>query len=537
MMKKLAVLLLSLVLTLGMSMSAFADSTTPQEAVDYQQKMEVIQAIEENVEVDGTITGVFGECEEAPDSAGEVAAAAYSARTLSRTLEDFFYPSPDMMYQGYKQNSTYTIEFFMGNITQSSTYEIVLSNDSEVLTSHVVYGAEKEPGEWIYSLTWKTSNLPAGEYYFETFLNGELTEMLPVYITTGNVLMTGLLLGSEYDEVAIGAETALSAVYQPVNTTDRYQVTWSCSDSSVLQLIEYDVINKGVSVVGLKAGTATITATAGGYSASYEIKVFDPEAAKAEIGEFVTRLYEVCLDRTPDADGKEYWVERLYNETCTGVEAAYGFVFSNEFLNKNLCNEDFVEQLYKAFMGRASDPTGKGYWVDNLKSGKTREEVFNGFALSKEFGDLCYTYYIVQGEGIDIPTYGTVPRGSCSICGAQDGVTAFVKRLYSICLDREADADGLADWTNQLWNHTNSGSGVAYGFIFSKEFTEKNYSDSDYVEYLYKAFMGRASDPAGKSDWLNRMSSKGWTRKQVFDGFVGSQEFTAICNEYGILRD
>lgn len=62
-------------------------------------------------------------------------------------------------------------------------------------------------------------------------------------------------------------------------------------------------------------------------------------------------------------------------------------------------------------------------------------------------------------------------------------------------------------------------------------------SNSDYVEYLYNAFMDRASDPAGKTDWLNRMETSGQTREQVFDGFAGSQEFTNICENYGIRRD
>ena len=74
-------------------------------------------------------------------------------------------------------------------------------------------------------------------------------------------------------------------------------------------------------------------------------------------------------------------------------------------------------------------------------------------------------------------------------------------------------------------------------FIFSQEFIHKKYSNEDYIEKLYEAFMGRGSDPAGKSDWLNRMSKQKWTREQVFDGFVGSQEFTNICKSYGITRD
>ena len=273
------------------------------------------------------------------------------------------------------------------------------------------------------------------------------------------------------------------------------------------------------------APTATPTAT----------PTAKPTAAPTGVETFVTRLYEVCLNRAPDAAGKTYWVDKLESKAASGTQAAYGFVFSNEFKAKNYCNEDYAKQLYRAFMGREFDQSGLDNWVGKMASGTTREEVFNGFSQSTEFAKICATYGITLGDPIAIPQYGTVPTGACSVCGAQDGVTAFVTRLYSVCLDRKPDNAGLKDWTNKLWNHTQSGRDVAYGFIFSKEFTGKNYSNADYVEYLYKAFMDRSSDAAGKADWLNRMK-QGWTREQVFDGFVGSQEFTKICNSYGIVR-
>lgn len=255
-----------------------------------------------------------------------------------------------------------------------------------------------------------------------------------------------------------------------------------------------------------------------------------------DVEAFVAQLYNVCLDREPDKSGLNLWTSRLKAKEESGVSAAYGFIFSNEFKNKNLCNEDYIEQLYKAFMGRSSDAEGKKLWLKELSSGKTREEVFNGFALSNEFANLCKKYGINQGTAIEIPKYGTVPTGSCSVCGKEDGVTGFVKRLYKVCLNRNADASGLADWTGKLWNHTSTGRSVAYGFIFSAEFTGKNYNDADYVEHLYEAFMGRSSDAAGKTTWM-KLLKEGWTREQVFDGFVGSKEFSDICSSYGIVRD
>ena len=271
----------------------------------------------------------------------------------------------------------------------------------------------------------------------------------------------------------------------------------------------------------------------------YVEELFDAKVYKG-LEEFVARLYRICLSREPDAAGLKDWTGKLRNRQITGVQAAYGFVFSREFIGRNLCNSDYVEQLYQAFMGRKSDAAGKTDWVGKLSRGVTREEVFNGFALSVEFDNLCNIYGIEQGRGISIPAKGTVANGKCAICGKteavpDDGVTGFVKRLYSVCLNREADTVGLSDWTNRLRKHQITGRDAAFGFFFSPEFINKKYSDSTYVEYLYTAMMGRASDKGGKNDWLNRLAT-GWTREMVFDGFAGSQEFTGICADYDITR-
>ncbi len=311
--------------------------------------------------------------------------------------------------------------------------------------------------------------------------------------------------------------------YSAVQLTDGYTVT--SSDESVLSV-------EGTTVTAVSSGTATITVSAGGLTAVTEtITVHRP------VADFVTRLYDVCLNREPDDAGKADWVSRLKNGTETGASAAYGFIFSTEFQNYNYCNTDYVKQLYRAFMGREYDEAGLSDWVAALESGTTREEVFNGFSQSVEFQNICAEYNIVLGDPIAVPQYGTVPHGACSVCGETDGVTAFVTRLYNICLDREPDEAGLADWTGQLWAHTKSGRDVAFGFIFSQEFINKNLDGESYVEYLYSAFFDRASDASGKADWLNRMANEGYSREDVFNGFVGSTEFDNLCKKYGITRD
>ncbi|MBR1797163.1 MAG: DUF4214 domain-containing protein [Clostridiales bacterium] len=111
---------------------------------------------------------------------------------------------------------------------------------------------------------------------------------------------------------------------------------------------------------------------------------------------FVERLYVQALDRNSDADGKAYWTSRLVSGEYTGIQVARGFLYSQEFLNKDLSNEEYVTILYATFLGRTPDEVGFAYWIDKLESGSSRDDVFLGFAYSPEFGALCAQYGIVR---------------------------------------------------------------------------------------------------------------------------------------------
>ncbi|MBO6090393.1 MAG: DUF4214 domain-containing protein [Lachnospiraceae bacterium] len=113
---------------------------------------------------------------------------------------------------------------------------------------------------------------------------------------------------------------------------------------------------------------------------------------------YVERLYKICLDRIGDKDGQKNWVEQLIKGEITGTECARRFIFSTEYTNKNLSDEEFVENLYLAMFGRPSDASGKAGWLEALDNGNTRDEVFAGFANSPEFDNMCKAYGINRGS-------------------------------------------------------------------------------------------------------------------------------------------
>jgi len=120
-----------------------------------------------------------------------------------------------------------------------------------------------------------------------------------------------------------------------------------------------------------------------------------PPGAMARV--FVTRLYRTTLGREPDAGGLNNWTNHLINGR-SGAAVAYGFVFSPEMFARNLTNDQFVEVLYNAMLGRPSDAVGKAHWVSRLNGGHSRYHVFVAFVESPEFGSLCSAHGIVRGN-------------------------------------------------------------------------------------------------------------------------------------------
>ena len=71
-----------------------------------------------------------------------------------------------------------------------------------------------------------------------------------------------------------------------------------------------------------------------------------------------------------------------------------------------------------------------------------------------------------------------------------DEVEAFVTRFYKLCLGRNPDQTGLNGWVTALLTGIQTGSDVAYGFVFSFAFATKKINHEKYptsfnAEYLY----------------------------------------------------
>lgn len=253
------------------------------------------------------------------------------------------------------------------------------------------------------------------------------------------------------------------------------------------------------------------------------------EPSKSKVQAFVKRIYTDCLNRTPEADGVLYWTEQLMYGKRDGASVGAGFVFSDEYWSKGVTRKEYVKMLYKVFMGREADEAGLNYWLDNMANGMTREQVFKGFVESNEYTTIC------QKCGISRGNYKV--RGVADPKVANKKVTSstkkFVERIYVKALGRAADASGVKYWSQEIANENRTPVSVAKTFIFSTEFTSKNYSNKEYIKILYRTFMGREADSDGLNYWLKRMKN-GDSRETVLDAMAASDEFKQIIKSFGL---
>lgn len=262
-----------------------------------------------------------------------------------------------------------------------------------------------------------------------------------------------------------------------------------------------------------------------GYDPIYGYGIVDAQEvlqSLTQVKAFVTRFYSLCLGRSPDGPGLTHWGNVLLTGEQTGADVGYGFVFSPEFLGKEISDDAYVRLLYQAFFNRGPDSTGYSTWMTALGNGMSRYYVLHGFTNSAEFANFATTYNIDAGGLTLSAPVDLYPN-----------ITAFVSRFYQQCLGRSADSAGLADWVTNLSTGKQSGANVAYGFIFSPEFTAKNVSNDTYVKILYRAFFNRDPDPTGYANWMNQLNA-GVSRRSVLSGFVNSDEFRNLCGAYGI---
>ena len=201
--------------------------------------------------------------------------------------------------------------------------------------------------------------------------------------------------------------------------------------------------------------------------------------AGARDGAKLVALHRAFLGTTPNDGPYGYWADVAGR---SGLDAAaLAMARSDEYVGP------IVDDLYQRVHNRRPDPSGRQYWIGQLRSGITVETVSIYFYGSPE-------HYQRAGS----------PE-------------LYVRSLYKDLLHREPDPSGLAYWSGQLRSGQAGPPDVVWGFFRSLE------SRRDRVNRLYRSILSRSADSGGLDYWADQL--------QRHDDLVLAT-FLALSDEY-----
>jgi len=197
--------------------------------------------------------------------------------------------------------------------------------------------------------------------------------------------------------------------------------------------------------------------------------------------DFVRGLYTDVLHRAGSDAEVNSWVQ-LLNGGFSGQVVAQAFVHSDEHHGVQ------VDALYQSVFGRAADPGGRNFWVQNLRSNVDIAAVERSLILSTEFQN------------------------------AHSSNSAFVGAVYQTVLGRVADNSGLQSWTNAL-NGGLSREAMVRFFQNSTEYLGNQIDD------FYQSYLHRSSGSDERAFWIDVIQNGRLTLENEASLFLSSREY------------
>ena len=244
----------------------------------------------------------------------------------------------------------------------------------------------------------------------------------------------------------------------------------------------------------------------------------DPQKVNSRVSD----LYKSAFGREATEGEIKTWADQVVSGEISYANLLVGIIQSPEFKNKQTTDKEYVISLYTTIFGRTPTDEEVKSWTDKISGGMSRDEVMRGFVNSEEAGN--------KADAMGIPQGKMMPDGTIHY---NKGINDFVSRCYTVVLGRKGEKTGVDYWTEKIYNKEYTPEQVITGFVDSKEFANRELSDDEFLEVLYKTFFDRASDEAGQADW-NKQLKDGKKRIDIIPGFARSVEFKNLLAKYGM---
>ncbi len=245
----------------------------------------------------------------------------------------------------------------------------------------------------------------------------------------------------------------------------------------------------------------------------------------------VTDLYKIILNREPDAAGLADNRKALTDGTATHATVAAGLAGSQEFINRNLSDEMFIATIFRALLARDPNPAETASWKGTLTGGATRSTVFAMIAASDEYKLRCNDYGY-SWSSIDPSKYVMQAPAAKNIY-TKELATSVITSIYNGALNRNpvgTEADG---WINDLMYGNKTAAQIAAAIFSGAEYHARGRSNEQFVNDAYLTLFGRNADAAGLAQWTQTITD-GATRSQVFAELLKSNEYINRCAGAGI---
>ncbi len=257
-----------------------------------------------------------------------------------------------------------------------------------------------------------------------------------------------------------------------------------------------------------------------------QIPITDEEKEKLtdneELKEFLNNAKEALLKEEADEKELQKWIEDIENGLSL-ADIIDKMIKSEEFFPVFQNDSEYIKSIYKAVFQKEIDDETFQELYEKISSTK----------LSKE-GLL---YYLAKKRSFEDMLKADTAFSSIFFNSSKkeeiEKLTAFVKRMYTTALGRDAEPGGLNYWELMLSAGKKSPQEIAVFFFTSEEFQNQNLTDEEFLDRLYQTVLDRKADEEGYEYWLNKME-EGMSREDIIKSFIDSKEFQNILKEYGL---
>ena len=387
------------------------------------------------------------------------------------------------------------------------------------------------------------------------------------------VKVTGITLDkTSVPDAKVTLPFQLNATVSPSNASNQ-RVSWTSSNTAVAEVDQNGVVTP------LEPGETTITATtaSGGYTATCKVIVPAAKPTGIKINGYTSNPFTINNDNCGT-----FWFGKTLTIRCEFIPvyatdravkwsssnpAVFEFTNSEdttaEFLAKGngittirvqsvaypeiYAEQQIILDLHRLVesvsldQASVSTSVGSSFRLTATINPSDAENQNVVWTSSNDSAATVDSAGVVTGQhwGSATITVTTVEGGKTASCEVlvfpTDPVEAFIYRMYRTCLQRDPDEGGFSYWVDKLRSGAKTGSEAVFNFYDSNEMKARDLPNSEYLTRAYEGIMGRAPDAGGYSYWMARMEI-GMSRKFIISGFLTSNEFDALCKQYGIEK-